>query len=135
MMNLFKSLLPLCILLLSGYLQQEGIAFYKSIDSALKKNITHFAVEKGQHSVVNPVLSNTKEKNNQNYITDIEEKENELSTFKKNVSFNTIIKTAFYTQLSDCISPNTQLHLFFFKLFTYCPFYKSLYLRFAVMRI
>lgn len=133
MMKLFKSLLPLCILLLTKYFQQEDSAFYKSINSALEKNSTHFTVEKSQHLVVDPVLSNTNTENKQNYITDIEEKEE--SSFKKNVPLSTVTKTVFYTQLSDYFSQHIQLHLFFFKLFTYCPFCKSLYLKYEVMRI
>lgn len=43
--------------------------------------------------------------------------------------------TPFYIQLSEYLFQYTQIHFFFFKLFSYSPSYKSLYLMFEVIRI
>lgn len=131
MIKSVKSLFPLFILLMSVYLQQYRGTFCKSISVTSVKSSNCFIAEKKQHTI----LFNTKEENKHNHITDIEEKENEVVSFKKYSSFSPNIYTPFYTQLSDCLFQYTQIHLFFFKHFSYYPSSKSLYLLFEVIRI
>ncbi|AXE19475.1 hypothetical protein DR864_17860 [Runella rosea] len=134
MIKLFKSLFPLCVLLVGGYIQHHGGTFYESINSSTVKNKQYLIVEKKQYSVSKPVLFN-QGKNKQNRITDIEEKENEIVSFKKYSLFSNNVNTPFYTQTAEYSFQYTQLHFFFFKLFSYYPSCKSLYLIFEVMRI
>lgn len=129
MIKLLKPLLCFCILLLSG------CTFYESIITTPAKNIKDFVTQKSQYLACKPALSRTKEENKQTHTTDIEEKENEIISFKKYSSFSPNIYTAFYTQLSDCLFQYTQIHSFFFKFFSYYPSCKSLYLLFEVIRI
>mgnify|MGYP001810902838 CR=1 FL=1 len=127
MIKLLKSLLLLYILLLSGFLQYHGSVFYESIST--------FSVKRNQNSIIQPRLSNTKEKNRQNHIIDIEEKEKETVSFKKYLSFHNNTATPFYTQIAEYLFQYTQIFFPIFKHFSYYPFGKSLYLIFEVMRI
>ncbi|RDB03805.1 hypothetical protein DVG78_22255 [Runella aurantiaca] len=122
MIKLFKSLLPLCILLLSGYVQHHGGAFYELISPSAVKN--------KQYLVSKPVLFNK-----QNRITDIEEKENEIISFKKYSASSNNIHTPFYNQIPEHFFQYTPIYLFFIKQFSYYPSCKSLYLIFEVMQI
>ncbi len=122
MIRLFKSLFPLCILLLSGYIQHHGGAFYEPISTSIAKN--------NQYLVSRPVLFNK-----QNRITDIEEKENEIISFKNYSAFSNNIHTPFYHQIAEYFCQYTPIHLFFIKQFSYYPSCKWLYLIFEVMQI
>jgi hypothetical protein len=135
MIKLLKYLLPLCILLLSGYLYCHEGTIHTPIRISSVKNSNYFIGENSQNSIIEPALTTEKRETKQNPITDIEEKENEVISFKKDLSFNTNIAALFYTQIAEYFFQYTQIQLFFFKHFSYYPSSKSLYLIFEVMRI
>ncbi|AEI48214.1 hypothetical protein Runsl_1790 [Runella slithyformis DSM 19594] len=135
MIQLVKSPFSLFILLLSGYFQYAGSTLYESNDSSSVRNSHYSIPEKSHRSVFFPVLYNKKGDNILSHSTDIEEKENQLNSFKKSIVFSAILKSAFYSHLSGYLFRYTLLPLFFLKLCFYHPFAKSLYLKFEVMRI
>lgn len=128
-------LFPLCILLLSGYLQQQEYSFYEFISTPSLKNVNCFTLQTHHYSISSFALSNKKEQQKQTHITDIEEKENETVSFKSHVGFSNNINTRFYTQITEYFFQYIQIHLSFFKRFSYFLSCESLYLLFEVMRI
>lgn len=135
MVKLLRYLFPLYVLLVSGYFQHHGDTLYKSISSSVVKNNQYLLViEKKQRSVCKPVLSN-KEDNQHNRITDIEEKKNEIISFKKYSAFSNNIHPLSRTQIAEYFFQYTPIYLFFIKQFFYYPSCKSLYLIFEVIRI
>ena len=118
MIKLFESLFALCIVMMSEYVHLYEYTFYEHISTAAVKNSNRLVEEKKQHSVSKIVIFNTKEENKQNHTTDIEEKENEVVSFKKYSSFSNNIHPLFYTQQSHYLFQYTEIHSFFFKHFS-----------------
>ncbi len=135
MIKLLKSLLSLFILLLSGYLYcHEGIT-YTSIGISSSNNSNYLTRENSQNFTIEPILATAKRETKRNHIIYIEEKANEVISFKKYLLFSNKIITPFYSQIATHLFRYTQIDLFFFTHSSFYPFCKSLYLIFEVMRI
>lgn len=120
MIKSVKTLLALCLFLLGLLFQSNGYAFYKSNTASSIKNSSCFTLQKSQHSISVSVLSNTKGQQ-QNHITDIEEKNNKI--------------TSFCTHIVESLFRNANIHLFLFKHLSYFSSCKWLYLLFETMQI
>lgn len=134
MIKSVKTLLTLCLFLLSLLLQSNGYAFYKSNTASSVKNSSCFALQKSQYSISISALSNMKGQQ-QNHITDIEEKDNKITSFKSYWVFSIDVPTSFCTRIVESLFRNTNIHLFYFKHLSYYSSCKSLYLLFETMQI
>lgn len=141
MIKLFRFLLPICIFLLSGFTQQNTHAYNESIHFSSTKNpeglvFNNFVSLTGcQDLSAKTLLSDSKSENGENHTAKLEEKEDELTPFKKYIDISNGFTSAFYITASGYFSHYTKQYLFFNKHFSYFPFYRSLYLKFNVFRI
>lgn len=119
MIRLFRFLLPVCIILLSGYAQQNRHTYKRSVC----------------FSSIKSALSDSERENNTNHAAKLEEKEDELATFKKYIDVSNDFAPAFYISTSEYFSHYTKRYLFCNKHFSYFPFFRFLYLKFNVIRI
>ena len=141
MIKLFRFLLPICIILLSGYAQQNRNTYNGSVYFSFTKNPEGF-IFGGHNSIlscqdlsIRPALSDSERESNINHAAKLEEKEDELATFKKYIDVGNHFASAFYITTSEYFSCHTKRYLFFSKHFSYFPFFRSLYLKFNVIRI
>jgi hypothetical protein len=142
MIKLVKFLLPVCILLLSSSAQQREPVYYGSVCSSLIKNLNETASSACysgtigfQESIFCSALSDTERENSLNHQASFEEKEDELAFFKRFAAFSNDFVAAFYTYTPASYSQCAIRSLYFFKPFSYFSTYRSLYLRFKVLRI
>lgn len=134
MIKSVKILLTLCLFLRSLLLQSNGYAFYKSNTASSVKNSSCLTLPKSPYSISISALSNTKGRQ-QNHLTDIEEKDNKITSFKSYSVFSTDVPTSFCTHIVESLFRNTNIHLFFFKYLYHFPSCNSLYLLFETMQI
>ena len=142
MIKLVKFLLPVCILLLSSYTQQRELVYYGSICPSAVRNPSGTAYPAcytgatgSQGLIFRSALSDTERENGLNHQASLEEKEDELASFKKFTAFSNNFVAAFYTYTPALCSQCARRSLYFFKPFSYFSTYRSLYLRFKVLRI
>lgn len=140
MIKLVRFLLPVCILLLSGYTQQSGHVYRESLCQSPIKNeevvlACYDSAPDCQELIIRSGLSDTERENGLNHLANLEEKEDELASFKKFIEFSNDLAAGFYTYIPAQFSQYTIRSLIFFKHYTYFPTYRSLFLRFKVLRI
>jgi len=139
MKKLFKILLPVCILLFGGYIRLAGHALGGSFEDSAHKdlvpvNLFPFTCD-CQELVVKSVLSDVERQNGLNHAAKVEEKEDELQSFKKQLDFNNNLSVAFFNKTTRYFFHNTQQLLFSYNNISYIPVYSALFLRLGVLRI
>ena len=141
MKKLFKILLPVCILLFGGYIRLSGNALAEfADDSALNNggvaafNLFSFSQD-CRELIVKPVVSDIERENGLNHAAKVEEKEDELQSFKKHLDFNNDLNVPCVSQIPGYAHYYTQRFLFSNHNFSYLPSYSALFLRLGVLRI
>ncbi|WP_221392871.1 hypothetical protein [Dyadobacter sp. NIV53] len=141
MIKLLRFLLPICILLLSGFFPQKGHSYNESVGFSLVQNAYRLAfdgnirVQQCQDLIFKSALSNLEGENGTNHTANLEEKEDELVFFKKYTDISNGLTSTFNTQTPSYFSHFIKRPLFLNKHFSYFPYYKFLYLKFNVLRI
>lgn len=140
MKKLFKFFLPACILLCSGYLRISGHTLAEADqDSAFKYSgeatLSFFCLDQdGQQSAINS-LSSDFEKNGLGHAAKIEEKEDELQSFRKYLDPVNHLGVAGPGQPSFYFHHNTHRLSIADQYFAYIPYRNALFIRLGVLRI
>lgn len=140
MIRVLKLFLPICILLLSGYIKPDGHSYEESVCFSSIKNtegscFSGYVAAQNCPGVMISSVSDTERDNRLNHQAKLEEKEDELASFKKFIEFSSDFAITFYTQTPGQFSPFIKPCLFFYKHVFCFPSYKSLFLKLKVFRI
>lgn len=141
MIKKLRFILPLFIVLLSGYIQHSGRGYDESFFLSAIKDFegsvfsSCVSLPANQGFFFQSLPSGSENSNIKNHATAIEEKDEELVAFKKYLAFGNEFYTAFYTHIPVGFRHFIPNRLFFSKNFCYFPSYKALYLLFKVFRI
>ncbi|MCF2446584.1 hypothetical protein L0657_21685 [Dyadobacter sp. CY345] len=141
MKKLFKILLPVCILLFGGYVRLSGHPMADSgQDSSLENDhrtvsdlVTFY--QDCHELVIKPVSTDLERENALNRAAKVEEKEDELQSFRKHLDFNGDLHVAFTAPMTGFFIYDTKRYLFSYNKFSYIPSYSTLFLRLGVLRI
>ena len=140
MKKFLKFLLPLSVILLSGYSELSGhtreeSALISAKPSDGSPNVFYNAAQDCEELVIKPGQSEYEKASSLNHTANVEEKEDELSSSKRSLEFTTNLHIDFHTLTAGyfhhCIKSNS----FFSKGCSYFPSYNSLLLLIGVLRI
>ncbi|GLU53972.1 hypothetical protein [Dyadobacter frigoris] len=141
MIKKLRFILPLFIVLLSGYIQHGS---YGNSESVLLSALKDFegsvfnncvSLQTNQVFFIQSLPSDTESGNFKNHATAIEEKDEELVAFKRYLAFSNELYTASYTHTPGGFRYFVKHRLFFPKNFSYFQSHKALYLLLKVFRI
>ncbi|MBE9462636.1 hypothetical protein ACFP1I_09640 [Dyadobacter subterraneus] len=141
MIKKLRFILPLIIVLLSGYIQHGSrgynesffLSAIKDFEGSVFSSCVSLPVNQGFS--VQSLPTDSENGNIKNHATAIEEKDEELVAFRKHLEFG----NEFFTDLSTNVAARFRHfithRIFFSKSFCYFPSYKALYLLLKVFRI
>lgn len=141
MIKKLRFILPLFVVLLSGYIQHSGRGYNESFFVSAIKDFEGSVfsgclnLPANQGFFFQSLPSGSENGSIKNHPTAIEEKDEELVAFKKYLEFGNEFYTSFYSQTPVSFRRFISNQLFFSKNFCYFPSYKPLYLLFKVFRI
>ncbi len=141
MKKLFKILLPVCILLFGGYVRLSGHPMAESGQDSSPTNSeqTVFGLftfaQDCQELIIKAVSKDLERENALNRAAKVEEKEDELQSFRKHLDFNGDFQVAFIAPLHGFVHYDSIRYLFSYSEFAYIPSYSTLFLRLGVLRI
>ncbi|MCF0058797.1 hypothetical protein [Dyadobacter sp. CY356] len=141
MIKKLRFILPLVIVLLTGFFQHSGRGYSDSFFLSAIKDFEGSVfsgcagLPANQGFFLQSLPSGSENGNVKNHATAIEEKNEELVAFKKYLEFSYEFFTPFYSHNTGGFRPFIPNGLFLAKHFCYFPSYKSLYLLLKVFRI
>ncbi|WP_159474921.1 hypothetical protein [Dyadobacter sp. 3J3] len=141
MIKKIRFILPLFIVLLSGYIQHIGRGYNESFFLSAIKDFEgcvfpdFVSLPGNQGMLIQSLPSGSEDGNVKNHATAIEEKDEELVAFKRYLEFSYEFFTPFFTHTPVGFRHFVKRRLFCSKDFCYFQSYKVLYLFFKVFRI
>jgi len=141
MKKLFKFFLPVCILLCSGYIRLSGHTLAEPArdstpDKSEKAPVNFFTLNEAyQEFTIKPVLSDIERENALNHAAKVEEKEDELQSFKKHLDFTSDYSIACLFQTTAYSRVYARRFQYSAKCLSFRPSDGPLFLKLGVLRI
>lgn len=140
MLKLSRFLFPLCMLLLTAFVQHAGGAresFYLSSLNNFKASVFtgNGFLKSSQHLIFRPDRSGKEKESALNVAVNVEEKEDEPVSSRKYIQLGRSFHAAFYTQKISRFCHYIRKNTVYFRQFAYSPSNRFLYLRLKVFRI